>query len=411
MKSINSFHEVVPPEINIICQKLWDNGINCTVVGGIVRDFFNDSKKLLDWDFEIRFIDNKGKDLESKIQELLPNVQALGFGVFRSQINEDYQLEFSLPRTEDFNVLVDQIHGHPLSHKDVEIKLDHHFSYAQSFARRDLTINAIGIEFNNSKWNLVDPFDGLSDLKNRVSTFCSEDFAFDPVRYLRAIRFEILFNLKRSPKLNELMKKMNLSLTTDHYLLYESMKAGFFPFMRKFFDSIEEHQVSFPESWLEIKFLQKNDLPQTFLTADQLLLHSVWKTKWNLSDLGKLERFLKLRRGRAKHYLVGKELFNKIVAINWDEKIAELTKLSWSQKLNHQDFLDCVEFHKHFDSWTVEEESSLCIQFDEQKRFQSWRSYFSRELDGKDLFANNQAKENVQPNQRSLYKLHCHLNS
>ncbi len=411
MKTINLFSKIVPPEIHSICQKLWDSGINATVVGGIVRDFFCGSDKLNDWDFEIRFVDQNNKNLEEKIQELLPSLQSLGFGVFRHQLSQVHQLEFSLPRTEDFSVRLDQIKGHPLSHKDVEIKLDQHFSFDESFARRDLTINAMGIEFNNGQWKLVDPFNGLKDLEDRVSSYCTTNFAFDPVRYLRAIRFEILFDLSRSKELNDLMTKMNLALTTDHYLLYESMKAGFFPFMKKLFDSLEEHQISYPESWAELKFLQKNNLPKTFLVADQILLHAIWKTKWNLSDLGKLERFLKLRRGRAKHYLIGKELFTKIIAINWDQKVNELRKMSWSQKLNDDDFMNCVEFHKHYDSWTPEEEKSLIIQFDDEKMFQTWRSYFPRVLDGKDLFENNQVKENVLPNQRAFYKMHCHLNT
>lgn len=411
MKNINLFSNIVPPEINQLCQKLWDNGVNVTVVGGIVRDFFYGKENLSDWDFEVRFIDPKHNNLESKIKELLPEVQELGFGVFRYQLSDSCQLEFSMPRIEDFSVHLGQVKDHPLSHKDVEITLDHKFSFEESFARRDLTINAMGIEFNNGKWTLVDPFGGFKDLENEVSVNCTENFAFDPVRYLRAIRFEILFELNRSKGLNDLMTKMNLALTTDHYLLYESMKAGFFPFMKKLFNSLDEHKISFPESWEEIRFLQKNDLPKTFLVADQILLHAIWKTKWNLSDLGKLERFLKLRRGRAKHYLTGKEQFNKISALNWDQKVSELKKMSWSQKLNDQDFIDCVEFHKHYDSWTTEEEKSLVIQFDPDKNFQTWRSYFPRVLEGKDRFDNNQAKENVLPNQRTLYKMHCHLSS
>lgn len=411
MKNLNSFSSIVPIEITQICQKLWDNGINACVVGGIVRDFLSGRGHFIDWDFEIRFVEKSDSDLEAKMMELLPKAQSLGFGVFRYQLSETFQLEFSLPRIESFNIDINQIHAHALSHKDVETLLDPKSSYPESFARRDLTINAIGMEFNNGQWSLVDPYNGLSDLKNKISTYCSLDFAFDPVRYLRAIRFELLFDLKRSHQLNDLMMKMNLSLTTDHYLLYESMKAGFFPFMRKLFDHLDEHQVDYPPSWQELRFLQKNDLPKTFLVADQILLHAVWKTNWNLSDLGKLERFLKIRRGRAKHFLTGKELFKKIVSINWDEKLAELKKMSWSQKINTQDFIDCVEFHRHFDSWTEEEEKSLIIQFDQSKRFEQWRSLFSRILSGKDQFESNQARDNVEPNQRSLYKMHCHLNS
>ena len=46
MRSLYTFKDVVPKDINNICLKLWDNGINATVVGGIVRDFFHGSDKL-----------------------------------------------------------------------------------------------------------------------------------------------------------------------------------------------------------------------------------------------------------------------------------------------------------------------------------------------------------------------------
>lgn len=53
-------------------------------------------------------------------------------------------------------------------------------------ARRDLTINAIAKDMNG---NIIDPFGGQQDLKNRVLKHISLAFIEDPVRVLRVARF------------------------------------------------------------------------------------------------------------------------------------------------------------------------------------------------------------------------------
>jgi tRNA nucleotidyltransferase (CCA-adding enzyme) len=57
--------------------------------------------------------------------------------------------------------------------------------------RRDLTINAIA---KNAEGNIVDPFDGLKDIENRVLRHVSAAFVEDPVRILRVARFAARFS-------------------------------------------------------------------------------------------------------------------------------------------------------------------------------------------------------------------------
>ncbi len=56
----------------------------------------------------------------------------------------------------------------------------------EDLARRDLTINAMAMD---GEGNIIDPYNGQSDLKNRVLRHVSPAFAEDPVRILRIARF------------------------------------------------------------------------------------------------------------------------------------------------------------------------------------------------------------------------------
>ena len=76
----------------------------------------------------------------------------------------------------------------------------------QDLARRDLTINAIA---KSPDGRLIDPFNGIADIKAKTLRHVSDAFAEDPVRILRAARFAARFNdFTVAPETNALMQQM-----------------------------------------------------------------------------------------------------------------------------------------------------------------------------------------------------------
>jgi tRNA nucleotidyltransferase (CCA-adding enzyme) len=59
-------------------------------------------------------------------------------------------------------------------------------SLEDDLARRDLTINAMAMD---TQGNIIDPFDGQTDLRNKVLRHTTDAFKEDPVRVLRIARF------------------------------------------------------------------------------------------------------------------------------------------------------------------------------------------------------------------------------
>lgn len=76
----------------------------------------------------------------------------------------------------------------------------------EDLARRDLTMNAIAKDLEGK---LIDPYNGVADIKSKTLRHVSDAFAEDPVRILRAARFAARFNdFTIAPETMDLMKQM-----------------------------------------------------------------------------------------------------------------------------------------------------------------------------------------------------------
>jgi tRNA nucleotidyltransferase (CCA-adding enzyme) len=114
-------------------------------------------------------------------------------------LHPDSGEEYALARTERKTAA--GYHGFEF-HTSPEVTIE------DDLGRRDLTINAIA---RDSDGNIVDPYDGMDDIDNRVLRHVSDAFAEDPVRILRVARFAARFSalgFRIAPVTMQLMRSM-----------------------------------------------------------------------------------------------------------------------------------------------------------------------------------------------------------
>lgn len=170
-------------------QKKFKEGEVC-LVGGKVRDILLE-RTSYDYDFVIRKIEPK--DLEKFLaKEGEVNFVGKSFGVFKF-VPKNYKgfepIDIALPRTEQSFMTG--------GYKDFDVQSDANLLIEKDLQRRDFTINAMALNLETGE--LVDPYNGLEDLKNKTIKTVGdpkERFAEDYTRMLRAIRFSVQLYFK-----------------------------------------------------------------------------------------------------------------------------------------------------------------------------------------------------------------------
>lgn len=173
-------------------------GGRAIVVGGYVRDQLMGLNSSMDYDVEVYGLEwNKLKE----ILELYGKVTEAGasFGVLKLKpdLYEFLDLDFSIPRRERKT---------GKGHGAFETEFDPHMTFAEAAMRRDLTINAIG--FDPISKVLLDPFNGVKDIKDKRIRHVSERFAEDPLRVLRVAQFAARFQFSIENETVELCKTL-----------------------------------------------------------------------------------------------------------------------------------------------------------------------------------------------------------
>lgn len=113
---------------------------------------------------------------------------------------------FLHPKTKDEYALARTERKTAKGYKGFVFHADPSVTLEEDLARRDLTINAIA---QDEQGNLIDPFHGAQDLKNKLFRHVSNAFSEDPVRILRLARFAARFSdFTVDEKTNQLMQEM-----------------------------------------------------------------------------------------------------------------------------------------------------------------------------------------------------------
>lgn len=201
----------------VISKASEELNIESYVIGGFVRDYLlgREFKK----DIDIVAI-GSGIELALKVSELLPKkpkvqvFKTYGTAMLRF---EDTEIEFVGARKESY-------------HFESRNPVVENGTLEDDQNRRDFTINALAISLNKNNYgDLLDPFNGLEDLKNKIiKTPLDPDITYsdDPLRMLRGIRFanQLMFEIEEKSLQSIAKNKDRINIITGERIVDELNK-------------------------------------------------------------------------------------------------------------------------------------------------------------------------------------------
>jgi len=173
----------LPEEVKNIIEKLQEKDFEAYIVGGCVRDLLLE-RKPKDWDVTTN-------TSPEQIREIFPESfyeNKFGTVTVKTKSKDETLEEIEVTTYRVDAKYSDKRHPDSVSFTG---------NLQEDLARRDFSINAIALmEIKNqkSKIKIIDPFDGQSDLENRLIRAVGEPeerFNEDALRMLRAVRFSV----------------------------------------------------------------------------------------------------------------------------------------------------------------------------------------------------------------------------
>ena len=188
---------------SLLAQSARETALETYLVGGFVRDLF---LKRPSKDIDIVCV-GSGIQLAKQVASNLADCQddEPSLSVFKNfgtamVKTESWELEFVGARKESYQ-------------RNSRKPIVENGTLEDDQNRRDFTINALAISLNEHNFgDLVDPFDGVADLKRKViRTPLDPDITFsdDPLRMMRAIRFASQLGFDIHPDTYESIEKNN----------------------------------------------------------------------------------------------------------------------------------------------------------------------------------------------------------
>lgn len=187
----------IPKDLKKYMQLIIDNGHECYLVGGAVRDYLiNVDNKDFDFCTNIPF---------DKLKKLIPNITIMKENDHRNTAiirSNGLDIEFSTYRGKDLK---------------------------EDLFNRDFTINAIAVDVNG---NIIDYYDGVNSVSNKTISLVDSlgtGLVNDPLRILRAIRLALKhnFNIDDNTKKQMIDKKELLNDVAPERIFEELKKLLF----------------------------------------------------------------------------------------------------------------------------------------------------------------------------------------
>ncbi|MCB9202710.1 MAG: HD domain-containing protein [Flavobacteriales bacterium] len=190
-KKVNLKSNINQSIFKIISESAQEINQSVYIVGGFVRDLLLGINSPKDIDFVtegsgIKLAETVHKNLNTKSK--ISVFKRFGTAMIR---HEDIELEFVGARKESYS-------------EDSRKPFVESGTIEDDQKRRDFTINALAISLNPDNYGeLVDPFNGINDLENKILKTPLEPeitYSDDPLRMMRAIRFasQLNFTIEQS---------------------------------------------------------------------------------------------------------------------------------------------------------------------------------------------------------------------
>ncbi len=175
------------PIFKIIAKASQELNVETYVIGGFVRDFL--LNRPLKKDIDVVAV-GSGIDLALKVSDLLPNKPKV-------QVFKNYGTAMLRYKDTDIEFVGARKESYQTESRNPKVEIG---TLQDDQERRDFTINALAFSLNENNYgDLVDPFNGVSDLESKIiKTPLNPDVTYsdDPLRMMRAIRFATQLNFE-----------------------------------------------------------------------------------------------------------------------------------------------------------------------------------------------------------------------